>query len=365
MVRKLLLATIVSMICHAAALVQAVRDGGVHARALRMDATPPSATDSPSLVEPIAVVLLEGHAEPPPHLGRLPTGAAIAARTSQAARSGGSESSTGNRGDRGRPGDAPGDGGPSGGTPTRSHWLTMRGPERPRLAPSEDFLEDFLAHSKPLQPPPNIPGERLANEIAELRKQLRRAGPGSQHGDLAELVARNAELAAEELKPSGRGTFRAVKRTFTAKVDADGGVALEDRREQLDTQDRMMQHLGIDPYAHEKLALLDRTRDQRVAVGERTRSTRLERAAELMKNNIDRLWAIATDLAARKAGLFELWDDCAETGNDEIVAGGAAARTFVIGVIRARLRGRDAYTAEELARLNAGRRSKAVFAPYE
>jgi hypothetical protein len=77
------------------------------------------------------------------------------------------------------------------------------------------------------------------------------------------------------------------------------------------------------------------------------------------------LWSTARDLAERKRGLFELWDDCAETGSDELVAGGTAARAIVIGAIRARLRGADAYTASELAQLNAIRRSKAVFAPYE
>jgi hypothetical protein len=239
--------------------------------------------------------------------------------------------------------------------------MTMRGAERPRLALPEEFVGGFLENSKPLQPPPNIPGERLRNEIAELRRRVRAGAPGA----LAELVARNAELAAEELKPSGRGTYRAEKRTFTAKVDGDGGVKLEDKPEQLDTQDMMMKRRGIDPYGAEKLALLDRTREQRVAVGERTRRARLEHSAELMQNNIDRLWAMTADLAARKAGLFELWDDCAETGSDAIVAGGAAARMFVLGVIRARLHGRDAYTAEELARLNAARRSTAVFAPYD
>jgi len=37
----------------------------------------------------------------------------------------------------------------------------------------------------------------------------------------------------------------------------------------------------------------------------------------------------------------------------------------VIGAIRARLRGPDAYAAAELAALNAIRRSQAAFAPYE
>lgn len=126
-----------------------------------------------------------------------------------------------------------------------------------------------------------------------------------------------------------------------------------------------MQRMGIDPYARAKLAFLDRTRDQRAAIGERHRHRQLARSTELMQRHIDRLWATTGELAARKLGLFELWDDCAETGSDELIAGGAAARALVIGVIRARLRGRDAYTTAELAQLNARRRSKRVFAPYE
>jgi hypothetical protein len=38
---------------------------------------------------------------------------------------------------------------------------------------------------------------------------------------------------------------------------------------------------------------------------------------------------------------------------------------MVIGVIHARLHGADAYTADELGRLNARRTSIAPFAPYE
>ncbi|HEX7841317.1 MAG TPA: hypothetical protein VF469_27755, partial [Kofleriaceae bacterium] len=167
------------------------------------------------------------------------------------------------------------------------------------------------------------------------------------------------------LAPSGGGTYQADKRTFTAKVDADGQVHLQDKPGELDTQDRIMQRMGIDPYAREKLAFLDRTRDQRAVVGERHHRIQLAHSAELIQHNIDRLWAMTGELAARKLGLFELWDDCAEAGSDELIAAGAAARAYVIGVIRARLRGQDAYTASELLQLNARRRSKAVFAPYE
>jgi hypothetical protein len=263
---------------------------------------------------------------------------------------------------------APGGKEPQRGAPARSPWMTMRGPARPAgIGLSPEFVENFLVHGRPAPPPPDIPGERIGNEIAELRTQLGHAERYSAEdaaGLRQQLVVRNDQRADEELTPAGGGTYRADKETFTAKIGADGTIHLKDKPEQLDTQDRLMLRMGIDPYARVKLAFLDRTRDQRAAVGERHNRAQLAHAAELMQHNIDRLWAITRELAARKAGLFELWDDCAETGSDALVAGGSAARTLVTGVIRARLRGDEAYTDAELARLNAHRRSTAVFAPY-
>jgi hypothetical protein len=61
--------------------------------------------------------------------------------------------------------------------------------------------------------------------------------------------------------------------------------------------------------------------------------------------------------------LFELWDECEETGDAELVSGAEAARATVIGWIQVKLRGASAYTPTELARLNAHRRSQQVFAP--
>lgn len=363
--RKLPVAMIISMICHGAAIAWVVRDGGVLAVPLRVEPRPvtvPAAAADRS--EPVAVVLLDAEPAPAPVADardraldrpaprrRQPSG--------DAARGPERPQEPAFSVDGARGAEEPH------GEPTHSRWLTMRRPEQPVLEPSPEFVEDFVARSKPLAPPPDIPGERLAGEIADLRKRLRRARNQAQIDSLrAQIVARNRELAAEELKPAGRGTYAADKQTFTASVAADGSVDLKDKPRQMDWQDRMMLSKGVDPYARNKLALLDRTRDQRVAVGERHRREQLGRATFLMQNNIDRLWATTTDLAARKVGLFELWDDCAETGSEEIAAA-AAARSFVIGVIRGRLRGADAYTAAELAALNARRRSSAVFAPYE
>jgi len=379
-VRKLPAAIVLSMASHAAAFAWVVRDGAAPAVPLRSvfaavadprPADPPPA-DPPPESEPIAVVFLDARSAPTP----APRDAAPD-RTPPERRAISTSAARAHEQPRGAPaistGTARGDelprGAPASGGPARSPWMTMRGPERPGgVGLSPEFLADFLAHSRPVPPPPDIPGERIGDEIAELRKQLRRAEryrPDEVAGGLQQLVALNDQRAAEELKPAGGGTYRADKETFTAKVDADGKVHLKDRPGKLDTQDKMMLRMGIDPYGRNKLAFLDRTRDQRAAVGERHNRAQLAHATELMQNNIDRLWAVTSELAARKAGLFELWDDCAEAGSDELVAGGAAARALVIGAIRARLRGDVAYTAAELAQLNAHRRSTAVFAPYE
>jgi hypothetical protein len=366
--RKLPAAIILSMVSHAAAFAWIVRDGDVRAVPLRAVSSVATArpADPPPDSEPIALVLLDARSEPAPRSGapdRAPperraisTGAARGAPARD-------ELPRGPEPSRGEPAISTGAAHhePPRGEPGRSPWMTMRGPERPGPATvglSPEFLAHFLENSKPVPPPPDIPGERIGNEIAALRAQLR-------HGSLPQLVAANEQRAAEELRPAGGGTYKADKETFTAKIDADGKVHLKDKPGKLDTQDKMMLRMGIDPYGRNKLAFLDRTRDQRAAVGERHSREQLAHSDELMQQNIDRLWAMTSEVAERKAGLFALWDDCAETGSDALVAGGAAARAFVIGAIRARLRGDDAYTAAELVRLNAGRRSTAVFAPYE
>lgn len=133
-----------------------------------------------------------------------------------------------------------------------------------------------------------------------------------------------------------------------------------------DATDALMRRHGQDPYASKKLKFLDSTRDERAQIGMRHRRAQLALAPEIMQRNLARLWASVGDPAARREALFELWDECAESGTDELVAAGAAARTLVIGWIRAHLpAGSDvAFTAAELATYNQRKASTATFAPY-
>jgi len=163
------------------------------------------------------------------------------------------------------------------------------------------------------------------------------------------------------------------KRSLADKVA--GSIDKEDRSKAavvpvlgggFDVGDALMRRHGQDPYASRKLAYLDATRDERVQIGNRHRADQLAQSTRLMQKNLDRMWATVTDTAARKRALFELWDECAETGEPAVVEGGRAARKLVIGFIRARLpaAGATAYTASELATLSRERHSSEEFAPY-
>jgi hypothetical protein len=122
-----------------------------------------------------------------------------------------------------------------------------------------------------------------------------------------------------------------------------------------------------DPYAARKLAALDATRDERVEMGRRHRNDVLEHADELVRDWLDRVWAAPISIADKKEALFEIWDDCAETGDDRVVDAGKRARNDVIGFVRVKLPpgGADAYTTQELDEMNARKSSKTRFEPYQ
>jgi hypothetical protein len=200
----------------------------------------------------------------------------------------------------------------------------------------------------------------------------------------------------DELDRQRDGTYRSEHRTFTARVAKDGRVRFDDgpsirpgngidpsgpagaqdptvARDQsignggvggsMDITEMAMRRRGIDPHAHEKLAFLDRTRDERAAIAQEHRTTQLSKSGRLMRRTLDELWTSTVDPAERKQALFELWDECVETGDPEQLAGAQQARAEIMAFIRTRLHGPNAYTHAELARFNARKQSKATFAP--
>jgi hypothetical protein len=288
--------------------------------------------------EPMVVQLLDDHTPvnslPATALPSQPSHPATGGASSAGHHRGGGAISTGVHGTE----TAPGNGG-------HSPMMGMRGKnEGPGLVwtPSDKFNQAFDAYSA--AHPPDIPPP-----------------------------------PSGELKPSGNGTYRSDEPAFTVRTERDGTAHIEDKPDvgdfhigpggitgRMGFDDWAMRKAGIDPYASAKRQWLDKTRDERARIGMANRKEDLARAPEFMRRNV--AWAMehASSVDEKKEALFELWDDCAETGDDALVEAGANARRYVVGFIRAHLpAGKPGgYTPEELAQLNAHRRSKATFKPY-
>ncbi len=221
----------------------------------------------------------------------------------------------------------------------------------------------------------NVPGARENAAFDKAQARLHNSG-WVENATGEELTSARFDRAAArqakrevELVEQKDGTYTSDKTTFKATVNRDGTVAIKDKGNwqrkgllsaEFDVTDAFMRNHGQDPYASEKRSYLDRTRDQRVEIGKRYRTEQLGQSAQYMAQNLAQLWAMTTDVAKRKDGLFALWDECAETGDDELVAGGAQARRLLINWVHAK---RVVFTQVELAAFNKQRKSKSTFAP--
>jgi hypothetical protein len=261
---------------------------------------------------------------------------------------------------------------------THSPEMAMRHTD---LAISGDFIEQFLSRPAPVAPaePPNpIEGERIEDEITATRRNLgdpswlAHASPDEVSAARKNLVALYDARDAHELKRDGDG-YKAEHDTFVAHVDHEGTVKFEDKSNwqqkdpfhaNFDATDAIMRHIGQDPYASAKQKFLDDTRDERYEIGKRYKRQQLARSKELALKTLDWIWQTTRDLRERKQAVFELWDDCAESGDADLVAGGRDAREMIATFVQSHLTGADAYTPDELAAFNAHKTSTATFAPY-
>jgi hypothetical protein len=210
-----------------------------------------------------------------------------------------------------------------------------------------------------------------------------------------------------ELVPDGGGRAMIDEGPFVARVARDGKVTFQDRssvgfklnipsrREigqvleswqkdpygvamrhegrtppiidgRFELTDLAMRAAGQDPYAHRKMALLDRTRDERMQMAAAEKSDDLRAALARTPSHLEHIWRAPGTLAEKRRLLFQLWDECAESGSDEVLAASRAVRASIVAFIRRRLPtgSRAAYSERELTRLNARRTSRDRFEPY-
>jgi hypothetical protein len=168
------------------------------------------------------------------------------------------------------------------------------------------------------------------------------------------------------------GSFSSDEGAFTGYIHPDGTVSMVDKPAlqlhglgaSFDITDIAMRAAGMDPYASAKLRHLDNTRDMRVELGKQHRASLLAASPDLMRGNIEAALASVSDAQARKQVLFELWDECAETGEPALVEAGTAARATILEYIQQEMTGPNAYTLSDLRRLNSRRTSSIAFEPY-
>jgi hypothetical protein len=219
----------------------------------------------------------------------------------------------------------------------------------------------------PAGPPPPPPDEYAGAFSFDAREG---EGPGTPSG---------------VLRPDGDGGYRMDRETFAARVDRDGRVTFSDKANiqsdgptaggfgavgwagRFDITDALMRARGEDPYRYEKAKFLDETREMRYAMAAVERSENLREAVHALSTFLEKVWAHDSwSPEERRRIIFELWDDCAEQGDREVLEAASQVRASIIGFIRRRLpEGSVAgYGADELARLNRGRLSRQTFDPY-
>lgn len=168
------------------------------------------------------------------------------------------------------------------------------------------------------------------------------------------------------------GTFSSDQGPYTARIAPDGSATLEDNPNiqpnlfalgaSFDVNDAILRSAGQDPYSSAKLRFMDRSRDLRAQMGADYRNWQLSQSDAIMRANIDGMWKRLPTDAERKQALFEMWDECAETGDPALVEAGKVARAALVEVARERL-GPNAFSPQELSAFNARRTSTQRFEP--
>ena len=218
---------------------------------------------------------------------------------------------------------------------------------------------------------------------AKLQRRARPSSPGPLAMRAPPPIPRAGGLGRSHrpreksnLSPRSGGRARASDGLVHAQVSEDGSiesisgpapVSFSKGIFRFDLTDAVMASVGQDPYSARKLKLLDETRAQRHAMAASATKRRLKGSLARIRGDLSRLWKRA-DLAEvrRRRLIFELWDECAESGPRQQVETARAIRASIEAFVRQRLPrgGSTGYSEAELSELNRKRSSEQRFAPY-
>lgn len=171
-------------------------------------------------------------------------------------------------------------------------------------------------------------------------------------------------------RPDGTQAWNGPR--LTGIIHQDGSVTFEDRPNvqtngfsasgTFDLTEAIMGASGQDPLRAERDYFMRNTEEVRQRLEADFRRQQMDHGLRALPVRLDRVWANTRHTtSSRRRHIFDLWD---EMDSDD---SGRRARAIVIEWIRSQLPegSADAYTASELASLNARRQSEERFAPYD
>ncbi|MCK6548673.1 hypothetical protein L6R52_22710, partial [Myxococcota bacterium] len=208
--------------------------------------------------------------------------------------------------------------------------------------------------------------------------------------DAPALVDRPTDVGARDddearrlgLRAGGGGTYGYEDTHFRAKIGRDGTVELEDRLPMprvgtkdglpsvelpVDLNDTIMRLAGDDPYQYEKAKMMAATRPLREKLADAACREDLREAVLRIRPSLEQLWAEdAVSITEKRRRIFQLWDQCAEEGSDDVLLATEQIRAIIVDFVQQKLPRSSpvAFAPEELALLNEQRRSKRAFSPY-
>jgi hypothetical protein len=142
-------------------------------------------------------------------------------------------------------------------------------------------------------------------------------------------------------------------------------------RPNMDLTDLMLKARGEDPLAARKRRFLRLTEELRDGMADENRVKTLSQSKVRAGHNLDRVWSDPSySFATKRRLLFQLWDECDEPQREQDdrpeAKAGLRARRHILGYVRQKLPpgSAEAFSPDELRRLNSRRESSGPFEPY-
>jgi hypothetical protein len=197
------------------------------------------------------------------------------------------------------------------------------------------------------------------------RAELRRDGSVTFHDRPAVGIAIHPICPSCLRRELGRGLRAWWRDPRTGGISLTGLLPLLSGRFEL--TDLLLRRLGQDPYGHDKMRVLEATRERRVEMRRQQGREALRAALAALPGQLAALWhAPGASPAEKRHLLYLLWAESAAPDDAELAAAARSVRATILAFIRRELpRGsRLSYTPAELERLNRGRSGAQQFAPY-